>query len=118
MVVYLNLRSGYRNRRSKLTKRVFERAYEKLHEYYSKLDRAELLNSEEVYYLGRIERFAKRKGNEELKNKVDEIYSKLGEVSHEIAFREGENIEVNDGEFTKICEKDDVKIILRRIELR
>ena len=100
-----------------MTRRVFEMAHEKLREYYSKLD-SELLNSEEVYCLGRIERFAKRKGNEELKNKVDEVYSKLGEVSHEIAFREGENIEVNDGEFTKICEKDDAKIILRRIKLR
>lgn len=105
MSVFWKLRE-YRSK-GKLAGKISEKeAYEKLHEYYNKLDRGELLNVKEIYTLHRIERLAKRKRNEELKNEINNVYSKLAEVTHELAFREGESIEVEDAEFAKIYEND------------
>ena len=95
-----------------------EEAYEKLHEYSSKLDRGELPNADEMYTLSRIERFAKSEKKEELKNMVDSIYSKIGEVAREIVLREGEDMEVNDEELRKIYKKDGIKITYTRIKLK
>jgi len=110
--------SEYRSKR-KLAGKISEKeAYEKLDEYYDKLERGELLNVEEIYTLHRIERLAKRKRNEELKNEVDNVYSKLAEVTRELAFREGESVEVVDAEFGKRYKKDDITITYTRIKLK
>jgi len=77
-----------------------------------------LLNIKEVSTLDRIERLAKRKRNEELKNEVNNVYSKLGEVTRELALREGESIEVGDAEFGKRYKKDNITITYTRIKLK
>ena len=75
-----------------------------------KLERGEVLNADEVASLMRIEEFARSKGREELLREVERVFTKLGELTKNIA-GEPEKVELKKGEFKEI---DENTLIRRR----
>ena len=75
-----------------------------------KLERREVLNADEVASLMRIEEFARSKGREELLREVERAFTKLGELTKNIA-AEPEKMELKKGEIKEI---DENTLIRRR----
>jgi len=75
-----------------------------------KLERGEVLNADEVASLMRIEEFARSKGREELLREVERAFTKLGELTKNIA-AEPEKMELKKGEIKEI---DENTLIRRR----
>ena len=75
-----------------------------------KLERGEVLNADEVASLMRIEEFARSKGREELLREVERAFTKLGELTKNIA-EEPEKMELKKGEIKEI---DENTLIRRR----
>ena len=75
-----------------------------------KLERGEVLNADEVASLMRIEEFARSKGREELLREVERAFTKLGELTKNLA-GEPEKIELKKGEIKEI---DENTLIRRR----
>mgnify|MGYP000436249948 FL=1 len=75
-----------------------------------KLERGEVLNADEVASLMRIEEFARSKGREELLREVERAFTKLGELTKNIA-GEPEKMELKKGEIKEI---DENTLIRRR----
>ena len=75
-----------------------------------KLERGEVLNADEVASLMRIEEFARSKGREELLREVERAFTKLGELTKNIAV-EPEKMELKKGEIKEI---DENTLIRRR----
>jgi len=75
-----------------------------------KLERGEVLNADEVASLMRIEEFARSKGREELLREVERAFTKLGELTKNLA-GEPEKIELKEGEIKEI---DENTLIRRR----
>jgi len=75
-----------------------------------KLERGEVLNADEVASLMRIEEFARSEGREELLREVERAFTKLGELTKNIA-AEPEKIELKKGEIKEI---DENTLIRRR----
>jgi len=89
-----------------------ERAFEKLRSLMGKLERREVLNADEVASLMRIEEFARSKGREELLREVEKAFTKLGELTKNIAIAAGKmkETELRKGEIKEI----DEDILIRR----
>jgi len=83
---------------------------EELHHLMEKLERGEVLNADEVASLMRIEELARSKGREELLREVERAFTKLGELTKNIA-GEPEKIELKEGEIKEI---DENTLIRRR----
>ena len=83
---------------------------EELHHLMEKLERGEVLNADEVASLMRIEEFARSKGREELLREVERAFTKLGELTNNIA-AEPEKMELKKGEIKEI---DENTLIRRR----
>ena len=83
---------------------------EVLHPLMEKLERGEVLNADEVASLMRIEEFACSKGREELLREVERAFTKLGELTKNIA-AEPEKMELKRGEIKEI---DENTLIRRR----
>jgi len=75
-----------------------------------KLERGEILNADEVASLMRIEKFARSEGREELLREVERAFTKLGELTKNIA-AEPEKMELKKGEIKEI---DENTLIRRR----
>ena len=75
-----------------------------------KLERGEVLNADEVASLMRIEEFARSKGRGELLREVEKAFTKLGELTKNLA-GEPEKIELKEGEIKEI---DENTLIRRR----
>ena len=75
-----------------------------------KLERGEVLNADEVASLMRIEEFARSKGREELLREVERAFTKLGELTKNLA-GEPEKMELKRGEIKEI---DENTLIRRR----
>ena len=75
-----------------------------------KLERGEVLNADEVASLMRIEEFARSEGREELLREVERAFTKLGELTKNLA-GEPEKIELKKGEIKEI---DENTLIRRR----
>jgi len=75
-----------------------------------KLERGEVLNADEVASLMRIEEFARSKGREELLREVERAFTKLGELTKNLA-GEPEKMELKKGEIKEI---DENTLIRRR----
>ena len=75
-----------------------------------KLERGEVLNADEVASLMRIEEFARSKGRGELLREVERAFTKLGELTKNIA-GEPEKMELKKGEIKEI---DENTLIRRR----
>ena len=75
-----------------------------------KLERGEVLNADEVASLMRIEEFARSKGRGELLREVEKAFTKLGELTKNIA-AEPEKMELKNGEIKEI---DENTLIRRR----
>jgi len=75
-----------------------------------KLERGEVLNADEVASLIRIEKFARSEGREELLREVERAFTKLGELTKNIAV-EPEKMELKKGEIKEI---DENTLIRRR----
>jgi len=75
-----------------------------------KLERGEVLNADEVASLMRIEEFARSEGREELLREVERAFTKLGELTKNIAV-EPEKMELKKGEIKEI---DENTLIRRR----
>ena len=87
-----------------------ERVFKELHHLMEKLERGEVLNADEVASLMRIEEFARSKGREELLREVERAFTKLGELTKNIA-AEPEKMELKKGEIKEI---DENTLIRRR----
>ena len=87
-----------------------ERAFEELRNLMRKLEKGEILNADEVASLMRIEEFARSKGREELLREVERAFTKLGELTKNLA-GEPEKIELKKGEIKEI---DENTLIRRR----
>jgi len=87
-----------------------KRAFEELRNLMRKLEKGEILNADEVASLMRIEEFARSKGREELLREVERVFTKLGELTKNIA-GEPEKVELKKGEFKEI---DENTLIRRR----
>ena len=87
-----------------------ERAFEELRNLMRKLEKGEILNADEVASLMRIEEFARSKGREELLREVERVFTKLGELTKNLA-GEPEKIELKKGEIKEI---DENTLIRRR----
>jgi len=83
---------------------------EELRPLMEKLERGEVLNADEVASLMRIEEFARSKGREELLREVERAFTKLGELTKNIA-AEPEKMELKKGEIKEI---DENTLIRRR----
>jgi len=81
-----------------------------LRPFMEKLERGEVLNADEVASLMRIEEFARSKGREELLREVERAFTKLGELTKNLA-GEPEKIELKKGEIKEI---DENTLIRRR----
>ncbi|UYZ39650.1 MAG: hypothetical protein N2V74_00380 [Candidatus Methanospirare jalkutatii] len=77
-----------------------------------KLERGEVLNADEVASLMRIEEFARSEGREELLREVERAFTKLGELTKNIAIAAGKmkETELRKGEIKEI----DEDILIRR----
>jgi len=75
-----------------------------------KLERGEVLNADEVASLMRIEEFARSKGRGELLREVEKAFTKLGELTKNLA-GEPEKMELKKGEIKEI---DENTLIRRR----
>jgi len=87
-----------------------ERAFEELRNLMRKLEKGEILNADEVASLIHIEEFARSKGREELLREVERAFTKLGELTKNLA-GEPEKIELKRGEIKEI---DEDTLIRRR----
>jgi len=87
-----------------------ERAFEELRNLMRKLEKGEILNADEVASLMRIEEFARSEGREELLREVERVFTKLGELTKNLA-GEPEKIELKKGEIKEI---DENTLIRRR----
>jgi len=83
---------------------------EELRPLMEKLERGEVLNADEVASLMRIEEFARSEGREELLREVERAFTKLGELTKNIA-GEPEKMELKKGEIKEI---DENTLIRRR----
>ena len=87
-----------------------EKVFKELRHLMRKLERGEVLNADEVASLMRIEEFARSKGREELLREVERAFTKLGELTKNIA-AEPEKMELKKGEIREI---DENTLIRRR----
>ena len=83
---------------------------EELRPLMEKLERGEVLNADEVASLMRIEEFARSEGRGELLREVERAFTKLGELTKNIAV-EPEKMELKKGEIKEI---DENTLIRRR----
>ena len=81
-----------------------------LRPFMEKLERGEVLNADEVASLMRIEEFARSEGRGELLREVEKAFTKLGELTKNIAV-EPEKMELKKGEIKEI---DENTLIRRR----
>ncbi len=83
---------------------------DKLRHLMRKLEKGEILNADEVASLMRIEEFARSEGREELLREVERAFTKLGELTKNLA-GEPEKMELKRGEIKEI---DENTLIRRR----